>query len=375
MSRAVLFALFAGSLLGQVAEFRVRDTAGLRRFGYPVRARFQSGGSTASLRLLESGKPVQAQFTSFDGGYTEVDFNVNLGPFETRDYRVETGSGPAVPAGLIVDETADTFHVRYPAELEFQVPKDLLGLLRAVRTTRASYLRGPSRGLVVNLAGDVEHRVGGNESSGGETRAKVMKRGPLAVLLRFESNEALRGGRGVKSVVEMEFPRAKSWVEVRWTVEDPNQRVAGLIAELDLLIEERPMLVDFGAGSAVYAALRAGQGATFTGEVAGSGGQSWRVDVAGNSYAAGAGPSEGWAHVMDLKRATAVAIADFARFAPVARDAIDVSPEGRLRIRRDFSGGREKSVTFWLHFVDMPVQVGAATSPQSMKQPPVVELK
>ncbi len=375
MRRAVLLALFAGSLLGQVAEFRVRDTAGLRRFGYPVRARFQSGGPAGSLRLLESRKPVPAQFTSLDGGYAEVDFNVNLGPFETRDYRVEPGSGPAVPGGLTVDEMADTFLVRYPAELEFQVPKDLLGLLQAVRTPRASYLRGPSRGLVVSYAGDVEYRAGGKGSWGGETRAKVIKHGPLAVLIRFESNEALRGGRSVKSVVEMEFPRAKSWVEVRWTVEDPNQKVAGLVAELDLLIEERPMLVDFGAGSAVYAALRSGQGATFTGELSGSGGQSWRIDVAGNSYAAGSGPSEGWAHVMDLKRATAVAIADFARFSPVARDAIDVSPEGRLRIRRDFSRGREKSVTFWLHFVDMPVQVGAATSPQSMKQPPVVEWK
>jgi len=55
--------------------------------------------------------------------------------------------------------------------------------------------------------------------------------------------------------------------------------------------------------------------------------------------------------------------------------AIDVSPEGRLRIRRDFSGGREKSVISGFTSSILPVQVGAATSPQSMKQPPVVELK
>ena len=173
----------------------------------------------------------------------------------------------------------------------------------------------------------------------------------------------------------MEFPRSKSWVEVRWVVEDPGRRVAGMMADLNLLLEERPVLVDFGAGTMVYAALRPGQGASMLGDVSPSGRQSWRVDVGDAPYAAVSGRAEGWAHVMDPRRATAIAIADFARSGPVLRDSISVSPDGRLRIRRDFSGGLQKRLTFWLHFVDTPVQVGAATSPQSMLQPPKIEWK
>jgi len=35
----------------------------------------------------------------------------------------------------------------------------------------------------------------------------------------------------------MDFPRSKSWIEVRWTVEDPEGRVSGMMADLNLLIE------------------------------------------------------------------------------------------------------------------------------------------
>ena len=49
------------------------------------------------------------------------------------------------------------------------------------------------------------------------------------------------------------------------------------------------------------------------------------------------------------------------------------SSYGRLVIRRDFLRGGERSLHFWLHFVTMPVQVGAATSPQAMQNPLRVE--
>jgi hypothetical protein len=69
---------------------------------------------------------------------------------------------------------------------------------------------------------------------------------------------------------------------------------------------------------------------------------------------------------MDRSRATAIAVRDFA----ASEGTIETSAGGRLRLRVDRPGGTRKSVTFWLHFVDMPVQIGAATSPQSMMQPP-----
>ena len=73
---------------------------------------------------------------------------------------------------------------------------------------------------------------------------------------------------------------------------------------------------------------------------------------------------------MDKQRATAIAVAGFGA---ASHDRIEVSADGRLRIRRDFLRGGERSLHFWLHFVTMPVQVGAATSPQAMQSPLAVE--
>jgi hypothetical protein len=45
--------------------------------------------------------------------------------------------------------------------------------------------------------------------------------------------------------------------------------------------------------------------------------------------------------------------------------------------RRGWTKGDEQALhlTVWLHFVPMPVHVGAATSPQSMMTPPAVVIE
>jgi hypothetical protein len=117
----------------------------------------------------------------------------------------------------------------------------------------------------------------------------------------------------------------------------------------------------------IYATVRSVQSARMRANAS-----AWNIDVNGESYASGRGQrAEGWAHVMDRRRATAVAVGEFAD--PQA--SIEAWADGRLRIRRDRLGGTRKSLTFWLHFVEMPVQIGAATSPQSMMRPPSVHVE
>jgi hypothetical protein len=353
----------------QIAKFRVRETAGLRRFGYPVRAslagQVRQVGQAIRLpaRLLENGKPIPAQFTVIDGR-TEVDFNVSLGPLETREYRVEPGESGA-GAGVSIEQAGGAFAIHHTNGLEFDIPDNLLGLLKQVKTPKLSYLRSGSQGLLLNYKDDIEFRAGGTGHWGEQTQARIIKRGPLVCAVRFESTEGLRSDRTVKSAVEMEFPRSKAWVEVRWMVDDPERRISGMMADLQLLIEGSPTLVDFGANSTVYDALRPGQRLALS-----AAGPRWFVHLNDDPYAAGAKPAEGWAHIMDSQRATAVAVAGFG---DEARDRIEASADGRLRIRRDFAGGGERSLHFWLHFVTMPVQVGAATSPQAMQNPLHVE--
>jgi hypothetical protein len=262
----------------------------------------------------------------------------------------------------------------------FVVPRNLLGLLRQVRTAQTGYLRPDSPGLFIRYKDDIHYRAGGSGPDGAPTVARVTKAGPLAAALRFESTEALRGNRSVASAVDLEFPLSKSWVRVRWQVDDPQGYVAGLGAELDLDVRGEPTLVDFGAGSLVYAALRQGQAAVL--RTGSPGAPRWETLVGPADHprpyvVAAPGPgtpgAEGWAHVMDRDRATAVALADFADPGQEAEVAVDAG--GRLRLWRHFARGGTapppgpKKITFWLHFVGMPVQVGAATSPQAMLAP------
>ena len=110
----------------QVATFRVRETAGLRRFSFPVRASVKA--DAGPLQLLENGKAVPAQFTPLGDGAMDIDFNVSLGPRETRDYRVERAANAASAGnGVTVDQADGVLVVRHG--LEFDVPDNLLGLL------------------------------------------------------------------------------------------------------------------------------------------------------------------------------------------------------------------------------------------------------
>jgi len=348
----------------QIARFRVRETAGLRRFSFPVRASMKA--EAGALQLLENGKTVPAQFSSLGDGTTDVDFNVSIGPWETREYRVEQGAGGAsVDKGVTVEKAKGLYAVRHG--VEFDVPDNLLGLLNQVKGSKLAYLRPGSQGLLLNYKDDIEFRAGGTGHWGVETQARVTKRGPLVGAVRFESMEGLRGDRSVKSVVDMDFPRSKSWIEVRWTVEDPERWVSAMMADLTLLIEGAPTLVDFGANNTVYAALKPGQRIGLSAAPPDSASPAWFVHLDGQPYASGLkSRAEGWAHVMDKQRATAIAVAGFGA---ESRDRIEVSADGRLLIRRDFTRGGERSLHFWLHFVTMPVQLGAATSPQAMQTP------
>lgn len=363
-------ALFASAALdAQTRTLRVRETVGLRRFSYPVRTRFLTGGNP--LRLYENGTPVPAQFTPAGDGDIEMDFNVSLGPWEAREYTVReekevARDAPGEPMHVLEEDSS--FIVQHPTGLAWEIPKNLLGLIKSVKTGRTSYLRPVSQGLIIHYKDAIESRIG---DAGSKTTGHVTKEGPLACALRFESTEGLRGGRAAKSVVEMHFPRSKAWVEVLWTIEDPEHSAASMSADLELNIEGPPTLVDFGAGSMVYAALKKGQRAVLSAGAPQMGRPLWTIDLDGSPYASGwTPPADGWVHVMDQQRAVAAAMTDFAK---TQQDSIDVSAGGRLRVRRNFIGGSGRTLRFWIHVVGMPVQVGAATSPQSMQSPLAVE--
>ena len=82
-----------------------------------------------------------------------------------------------------------------------------------------------------------------------------------------------------------------------------------------------------------------------------------------------AAPAEGWAHVFDRERCTALAVCGFGL---QERDRIAIEAGGGLTFTRMFrqaSRDERPCLHFFLHFVPTPVQLGAATSPQAMLAP------
>jgi hypothetical protein len=113
----------------------------------------------------------------------------------------------------------------------------------------------------------------------------------------------------------------------------------------------------------VYGVLRNQQRFTMTGQPG-----SWAINLDDAPYASGKKTiAEGWTHVMDQFRATATALDGFGRR---SADSIETTAGGKLVLRRPAG----QAMHFWLHFVPMPVQIGAATSPQAMMAPLRVDL-
>lgn len=366
MIRSVLAIALALAASAPGQRLLVKETAGVRRFGYPVNATLPAELAGKGVRLLENGKPIPAQARG-----DQLDFNVSLGPFEQREYTVEP-MGAIDPVQKTVREEDGAFVVGYTPSLQFVIPKNGLGFLRAVKTPNGDYLRPGSQGLLLRYRDDIIYRAGGYGPYGKPVEASVSKQGPLSTVLEFRSTEALRGTRSVESVVRMEFPRSKSWVKTTWMVEDPEALIIGLGVDLNLNAAAEPVLADFGVGTWVYAALRPGARGGAANPASATllaSPQSWRVLLAGEPYAAGKGAAEGWGHLMDREHCTAIAVADFGQ----RQDRMEASADGRLQIERSYHGSGRKTLTFWLHFVGMPVQVGAATSPQAMLAPLKVE--
>lgn len=391
-------ALFAAEPL--VVE--VRETAGIARFGYPVTGHFEwRGDREAAFRLLHDERPVAAQFSRTDEADQvapwEVDFNVDLGPFESRTFRIEQVAAKPenpTPQSLTVVRDSGKLRILRPG-LEFEVPQNPFGLLRVVKSPREDYLLPDSPGLFVrDREGKTRRFVLGKAPEMSEMQ--ILKAGPLCAAVRFEGVEEPSAGASAKLMVRLDFPRSKSWVRAECAVDDAQHQIAALGADFHLRLaptKARPTIVDFGAPSSVYTALQPAQRAVFrasprarASDAGDRGGTApWEVTrgVEGKMapYVAGLAddvrPVEGWAHVMDEQVCTAIAVD---RFGQDAVDQIAAAADGRLRVWREFDDGgaaprgQRKALVFWLHFVPSPPQIGAVTSPQSMQLPPEVRV-
>lgn len=382
----------------------VEEISGTTRAGSPVAYQLHLHEAvprqTAFALLAADGEPVGAQFSAADefGRNTEtavvdwwLDFNAELQPWQVRRYTIRFGEGvkPFEPlrVGHRLTETDGFYQVQNAPYITWRVPRDLAGLLHSCDFPPSEHLRPNSPGLVLRDREGQTHVLGNGFHQG-----RVTRNGRRAVVLRFNGESKQSELEGVRSTVDLIFPVPVSWVEVDWTVDDPQSRVADLGAVLNLALDpprgDAPTLVDFGASSWIYASLNGDQVAELVagdapGGVAadaapwqvlrGPAGKLARIAAGRRQDGSPVAAAEGWAHIMDRQRCLALAVDEFAA---TTRDRIVTTADGKLSIWREqerAAAARPPTshhLRFWLHFVHYPPQYSAGTSPRMMQTPP-----
>jgi hypothetical protein len=141
----------AGAVGTTRIPFTVKETAGLRRFGYPVVAAipFPKGAlrDVRQVRLVDAqGKEIPSQVTitaawPADGSaqWVEADFNASPAPHALEQYALEYGPtiGRSRPGrGVTLTESDDAYQAG-----AYRVPKSGRPLLTSVRYGELEYLR------------------------------------------------------------------------------------------------------------------------------------------------------------------------------------------------------------------------------------------
>ena len=179
----------------------VKETAGLRRFSYPVHTVLPGIAPGPGCRLMREGRVVPAQFrptTGADGRPAiALDFTSNLGPLESDRYLVQAGPGiepgPEPQRGIQVEETETSFQVRSGPALSYTIGARLPGFLESVVNGGREYLEPGSGGLFLRPTGSDRGqtvRLGGEDGRG--IRA-TLAQGPLAVALNYGGTTPISG--------------------------------------------------------------------------------------------------------------------------------------------------------------------------------------
>jgi hypothetical protein len=330
-----LFA-FATSTMAQTITFTVSETAGLRRFGYPVTASLESAegmiADAEKVRLLAAnGQEVPAQFTAMskwpDGSVRglDVDFSPSPGPLETLTYRVEVGKDPkqTLRAGLSVTETDDEIVVA-SAAICHRIRRDGKPLLTSIAFGENEFI-GPDGICTTLQPGNVE----------------IVKRGPFNVTLKF-------------GPVQLEYVNTKSWVKITQHADDERE----LAVDAHFNLTKLPLLWDFGAGSWLYGNMNQ-LGQTVTIQHRSS---TWDILTAPTTVFATAPTFDGCGHLADAEQ-----VAAFGVMKADHDTEVKLTAEGRIHI-----AATRRDLTVYFHVVGQPIPVTAVTSPLAMIRPLVV---
>jgi hypothetical protein len=365
----------------------VTETTGIRRTEYPVSARIELARGTlrdaANARLRFGEADVPAQFTGatkWDDGsarVVDVDFNVSIGPGESRTYQLEYGGDIAatpITRGLAVTETGDAIQVG-----SIRFAKSGAPLVLSASYVKSEFIGKGANGLTVVDGTEARHDL----STAQQLSVELQKRGPLSAVVRYTGRLPFDAGYSASFVLMIDMPNSKSWVKMSATVQDPGRRVRRIVFDSPLAFTAFPLTWDFGTENNTYGAFRnAADAAVLTQTVTAKGAAGWMVETGAEGKlqpyersVAGRSPlANGWGHVLDARGAVAFAVDRFGR----DPGTYSIALNGQGRATFSFAPAQpatEHRLTVYQHFVSTPVPIGAATNPTAMLSPLRVEIK
>jgi hypothetical protein len=354
----------------------VRETAGIRRFGYPVTmtATLPEASLTdvrhARLIRLPNGSALPSQMTMnsrhADGSIENLEIDViqSPGPLETMQFQLETGSDVTsvlAQSGLELSETDEFFQVS-----AYRIPKDLRSLVQQVNYRR-DYLRGDGI-RVAAIEGNVIHDL----AAARNIIWTVEKRGPLQVRLRCRGiYPAAKGLDEMPFELMLEFVSSKSWIGITHRIPQAFGRQIRLETIADFQLQGQ-LLWDLDTGYWLYGVLESGESLTLL-RTAGD----WQCELAGQSgtsvYAKGVPENRtarGWGHFQEATTDGNVVAFGVAESESDDSLAITMASNGTLTAS-SVPGIGEESIQqrIFFHFVPVPLQHTARTSPPSMMRP------
>jgi hypothetical protein len=365
----------------------VTETAGIRRFFYPVHARvpFSAGqlSPTESARLrrdhddhdddAEVPSQISAESHWPDGSvqWLSVHFNTSIGPGESQTYQVEYGSGIEVsgarPRGLTLVEAGDG---------GLQVGSLRLSrrgepLVASVAYRDEAIGEGRNGFRATGRGGEIYRLTASPD-------LEILKDGPLYVELRYSGQLVSEAGATVPVVVTVGMPNSKSWIKMQATVDDPAARVRELSLDLPFALGPHPWVWDFGTERWTYGSLRGERETVELTNVvtvpapSSSSSSAWEVrlqtDGRDQLYESGQSVVGGWGHLQSGGEVVAFGMEGFGTQPGTYRVTLGGSGQTTFAFTPS-RPTREHRLIVYNHYVSNPVQIGAATSPSSMLNP------
>ncbi|HEU4754051.1 MAG TPA: hypothetical protein VFU47_13155, partial [Armatimonadota bacterium] len=244
-------------------SLQVSETAGLRRYGYPVTATapFPPGAlcDAGQAALCAGGTPLRgvqydvlSRWPDHSVRWLRLSFNLSPGPREKQELKLRFGPGVAHPdpGPPVVRETPELFDLRG----QYRIPRAGPAFLTSVRYGEREFLKAPAAWTLWERGVDGQARALRPEP--GASKSRVLSAGPVNAVVELTGSYPASGG-AVPYRLTLSQPNSKSWFRAVFEAESPRGDLAGATLSVPYALEKSPARYDCGVGSWVYGTLRA----------------------------------------------------------------------------------------------------------------------